>query len=482
MVDPAPAEVRETHVSWVFLAGERAYKLLKPIRNDFLDQSTPELRGEAVRRELALNRRLAPDVYLGATPIIEGDRIADHLLVMRRLPDDRRLASLVGADEFGEQLRRVAKAVAVFHAALPADPAAAAVSTRDAVAARWEDNVTTMAPYVGPVLDAEVVDRVGDLFRRYLADRAPLFQQRIDAGWVRDGHGDLLAEDIFCLDDGPRILDCLAFDASLRYGDVLNDIAFLVMDVERLAGPWWAQRLLSWYQEFGAERHPGSLAHHYIAYRAHVRAKVACLRFGQGDHRAADRARADLDLAHRHLELARVRMVVVGGPPGSGKSTLAGNLGSALGWTVLSSDEVRKDVMGLGRGEHAYAKVGQGIYRPEATQIVYEELLRRADRLLERGESVVLDASWAGAPHRATARRLGWAHRAEVVEVRCELPVAVAKERVARRMASGFDPSDATPEVVEHLLAQFDPWPEARVAVTTDPPDRVADAVLATVT
>src|SRR5690606_18815811 len=159
----------------------------------------------------------------------------------------------------------------------------------------------------------------------------------------------------------------------------------------------------------------------------------------------------DHDLARRHLELARVRVVLVGGPPGTGKSTLAGGLADRMGWTVLSTDEVRKDVLGIPRGRHVYTAPGKGIYAPETTQLVYEELLRRAGQLLARGESVVLDASGASARNRADARRAGWEHRADVVEVRCDLPVDIARERVARRMAEGFDLSDATPEVVTDL-------------------------------
>jgi uncharacterized protein len=482
MADAASAAVRETHVSWVLLVADRAYKILKPIRNDFLDQSTPERRAAATRREVELNRRLAPDVYLGVSPILEGDEVVEHMIVMRRLPDDRRLSALVGTEEFGDQLRRVAKAVATFHASLPPDPAAAAAATCERVAGLWEDNVATMAPFVGEVLSEDEAQRVADLARRYLGDRASLFRSRIEAGLARDGHGDLLADDIFCMPDGPRILDCLAFDDDLRRGDVLADIAFLVMDVERLAGPRWAARFMAWYQEFSDERHPSSLAHHYVAYRAHVRAKVACLRHAQGDPGAAERARADHRLALRHLELARVRLVLVGGPPGTGKSTAAQALGDRLGWAVLSSDEIRKDVLGLGSGAHAYARIGQGAYRPESTEIVYEELLRRADRLLERGESVVLDATWGDARRRAAGRHLGWNHRAEVVEVRCELPPDLVAERIARRMAAGTDPSDATPEVAEQLAAHFDPWPEARAVETTVAVDEVAETLVDAVT
>src|SRR5690606_4917082 len=123
--------------------------------------------------------------------------------------------------------------------------------------------------------------------QRYLAGRDRLFAHRIAGGFARDGHGDLLADDIFCLDDGPRIIDCLAFDDDLRVGDVLLDVAFLVMDLERLAGIETAESFLAQYQSFANERHPRTLMHHYVAYRALVRSKVNCLRAGQGATKAA---------------------------------------------------------------------------------------------------------------------------------------------------------------------------------------------------
>ena len=163
---------------------------------------------------------------------------------------------------------------------------------------------------------------------------------------VRDGHGDLLAEDIFCLDDGPRILDCLAFDDELRWGDVLGDVAFLVMDLERLGHPDLARSLLADHGEFSGEHHPGSLAHLYVAQRALVRAKVAALRTsqtGSGKGPTTPEVEALLGMAVGHLRRAEVRLALVGGLPGSGKSTLAGRMADELGWVVLSSDAVRRD-------------------------------------------------------------------------------------------------------------------------------------------
>ena len=476
MVEPrVSSAVRETHISWVFLAGDRAYKLLKPVEMPFLDLREPASRLAAIDRELHLNRRIAPDVYLGVADVVEDDQVVDRMLVMRRLPDDRRLSTLVADASFGDCLRSVARALARFHAGCPPlDPAPTA--TRDALSRNWADNLDVISSCVGRVIAPDEDARVRDLVAAYLAGREPLFADRIRHGMVRDGHGDLLAEDIFCLDDGPRILDCLAFDDRYRIGDVLLDVAFLVMDVERLAGWSRARDLMRWYAEFTAEHHPASLAHHYVAYRAGVRAKVACLRHHQGDAAAAELARRHHRLALDHLERARVRLVLVGGGPGVGKSVLAGGLAERCGATVLATDEIRKDLTGTAHDAHRFAPPGGGIYDETTSDRTYAEQLREAGLLLSHGESVVLDASWAQASRRAAARALATEHHAELVELECVLDAETAKERIARRLASVWNPSDATPEIADHLFARREPWPEAVQIDTARPPG----AVLAT--
>jgi aminoglycoside phosphotransferase family enzyme/predicted kinase len=455
----------------LFFVADRVYKLKKPVALDFLDFSSRERRLEACRREVELNRRLAPDVYLGVADVSGPDGApCDHLVVMRRLPDERRLASLVrrGAP-VDDELRELAHLIAAFHAAAARSDAIARAGSRDAVLANWADNFEQMRPFVGPVLDAADSDRIETLARRYLQGREPLFAGRIAAGRVVDGHGDLQAEDVFCMDDGPRVLDCIEFDDRLRHGDVLNDVAFLAMDLERLEAPALAARFLELYRELSAETHPESLTHHYVAYRAHVRAKVACMRHAQGDPDAAAQAGRLLALARRHLDLARVVLVLVGGLPGTGKSTLASGLADANGWAWLRSDEVRKDVTGKGRGADAGAPYGQGIYRAELTDATYRELLDRARTALSHGQPVVLDASWSDARHRDAARRVAEETASDLVELRCVAPRPVADARIARRIREGGDVSDATPAIARAMASSADPWPSAVDVDTSGP-------------
>ncbi|HEX9260005.1 MAG TPA: AAA family ATPase, partial [Acidimicrobiales bacterium] len=338
----------------------------------------------------------------------------------------------------------------------------------------WVDNFAELTNFAS-VLDRHVLAAVEMRALAYLDGRCHLLEGRVAHGHIVDGHGDLLTDDIFCLSDGPRILDCLEFDPRLRAGDVLLDLAFLAMDLEHLGRPDLAVALVDTYCELSAEHHPRSLAHHYIAYRALVRAKVSCLRALQAAQSTAPAA-AFLDLCARHLHAGAVRLVLVGGLPGTGKTTLAGELGKRLGWVVLRSDEVRKELAGLDALTPSAAPYQEGLYTPAMTARTYSTMLERAEVALGLGESVVLDASWGDASDRDAARTVASRASAELVEVVCELDEATAARRIGGR---GPDASDATPAVAHAMAAAFAPWPEAQRADTGATAAEVASAVLA---
>jgi aminoglycoside phosphotransferase family enzyme/predicted kinase len=457
---------RETHIAVVMLIGDRAYKLKKPVDMGFLDFSTRAKRLAACRREVDLNRRLAPDVYLGVADVLGPDgNPCDHLVVMRRMPDERRLSALVRAGEpLDEVIHQLARLIAAFHASGHPNAAIAADGSRDAIQARWQASFDQIRPTARDLLGAATVAEIEQLTMEFLAGRKTLFDQRIADGRIVDGHGDLLADDIFCLNDGPRVLDCLEFDDHLRWLDGLDDIAFLAMDLERLSAPQVARQLLHDYLEFAGDLAPKSLLHHYIAYRAFVRVKVACLRHSQGDEASAGQAREYAEIAARHLRSGRVRMILVGGLPGTGKSTLATGLANALGAVLLSADRVRKEIAGLSLMDNASAGYREGIYTPEHAKRTYGELLYRAETLLALGESVVIDASWTRGAHRVLAAQVAGATHSHLVELQCAAPAKVAAERLRTRTPSG---SDADPQIAAQMAQDADEWPDASIMDTT---------------
>lgn len=474
------AAVSETHAGVVFLVGERAYKAKKPVQFGFLDFRRRETRQAVCHREVELNRRLAADVYLGVIDLVGSDgQLVDHLVEMRRMPAERSLARLAREHRpVDPGLRSLARLLAAFHSRAATSEDIAAAAGADAQRERWDANWEEMERFGGRVLDPSALSGARQLAERYLQGREPLFDARIAAGRARDGHGDLLADDVFLLDDGPRVLDCIEFDDRLRWGDTLGDIAFLAMDLERLDRPDLARRLLDWYREYAPDRWPASLAHHYVAYRAQVRAKVSCLRWDQGDARSAEDARGLLDITSRHLEAGSVRLVMVGGLPGTGKSTIAAWLGETLGAAVVRSDEVRKQMAGLDPHRRAPGAWESGLYRPDVTAATYAEMLRRARPRLANGESVVLDASWRHPEWRQQARGLGGEMFAEVQELRCVAPRDVAENRLRSRARRGGDPSDATPAVARAMEAAEAAWPEATALDTDAPPEAVLERAL----
>jgi uncharacterized protein len=464
------AEMKETHSAVVFLVGDRAFKLKKPVDLGFLDFSSPAKRLRACQSELELNRRMTPDVYLGISDLNDVDgKPLEHLLVMRRMPAGRRLAHLVrtestpedGLDaELADGLRDLAGLVADFHGRALGGAEIDRCGDREAVARRWEANLTEARPYVGTWLDADAYADVCHLARRYLAGRDALFAERVRQGAVIDGHGDLLAEDIFMLPDGPRVLDCLDFDDRLRYLDRIDDVACLVMDLEHLGSADAGQAFLDAYVKASGDRSPASLVHHYIAYRAFMRAKVACLPGAVGHGRWP--ASTLLDLARRHLDDARVRLLLVGGPPGTGKTTVSTRLSETVDAEVLSSDRVRKELADVAPDTPMPAAYQSGIYAPEWTSRTYDELLRRAERHLGMGRSVVLDASWADAERRAAAAQLAEQTHSDLGQFRCVLPDGFADERMRVRHSG----SDADASIAAEIRTRFADWPES-VAIDT---------------
>ena len=480
MSEPWAAAV-ETATASVFFAGELAAKLKKPTDFGYADFSTLDARRRACEREVEVNRRLAPDVYLGVADLVgpAGD-VIDHLVLMHRMPASRRLSALLHSQRPAQLRRRtlpdLARLLAGFHGAAHVVSEPDGPGSHPAVCRLWEEGLSALDRVTPSLVDAHVSRGISSLGRRYLAGRRPLFDQRLADGLVRDGHGDLLADDIFVLDDGARVLDALEFDERLRVCDVWMDVAFLAMDLERLGHPRLADAFLQAYAERAGNEPPSSLRHFFIAYRALVRIKVAALRFDQGDPAAAVEAKALAALCLRHLRKSTVTLTLVGGLPGSGKTTLATSLAEALDARYLSSDVVRKELDGSRPTTSRAAPWRRGIYDDVTTRRTYAEVLRRAAQALESGQSVILDATWWDAAQRDRAREVADCTQAVLTETCCAVAERAARERLARRRGAA---SDADAEVRRRMAQVFADWPQAVLIHTDRAPGSVRSAAAA---
>lgn len=483
MRTPAPATVVETHVSVLHLYDDVVVKFKKPLRLPFVDFSTREARRLACEEEVAANSRLSPDVYLGVAAMALGAEVLDHAVVMRRLPAERSLAAMVrrsGAGALHEDMVRIGGMLARFHDRAERSAVIDAEARPEALRLTWRRCLDTVAPFAGRLVDAGILARIDELAMRYLAGRAPLFERRIADGRICDGHGDLLADDVFLLDDGPRLLDCVEFDRRLRYVDVAADVAFLVMDLERLGARRLAGELLAAYEAAGGEGIEPSLLHHYVAERATVRAEVACLRADQSGDEDGGRFRVGelAALALEHLEAGRVVCGVVSGLPGTGKSSVAAAAGKALGWPVHSSDEIRRDLVAPGWRGPLRADALPGVYGDDVTAHTYANLLARARGELGQGRSVLLDATFADARWRAAVIQLARETASDLVALSCRAPLDVAAARLATRLAEGRDLSGADESVASAMAAGTAPWAEAGPLDTDRPLDEVVGEVI----
>ncbi len=457
--------MRETHTGVVVLAGDRAFKAKKPVLTDFLDFRTPQQRERACRREVELNSRLSPESYLGVAHLTDpAGGPAEPIVVMRRYRDSDRLASMVtrGTDESSERvldaLDAVAATLAGFHQRAERSRQISAQGEAGAIGRRWRDNLVELDRYAGePIsgLSAGSVARLQRLAGQFIAGRAALFARRIDEGCIVDGHGDLLADDIFWVGGRPALLDCLEFDDELRFLDCADDAAFLAMDLEFLGRRDLGDYFLQCYAAHAADSAPPALVDFYIAYRAVVRAKVDCVRVSQGKPEAADAAARHLAIATRHVEGGTVRLTLVGGNPGTGKSTVARALAERAGAQVISTDDVRRELRDSGVIGGDRGVLDGGLYSPDNVAMVYDVVLRRARLLLGEGRSVILDGTWRDPQTRARAHRLAAQTHSAMVELVCSAPADTAADRIETRPVGN---SEVTPEIAALLAAQREGW------------------------
>lgn len=500
--DPPASSIewRQTHLSHVYLTTARVYKFRKPVDLGFVCFTSQAERNRDCLREVTLNRRLAPDVYLGVAPLLgsaEHPRVGpcaeslagatsaalEHCVVMRRLPEGRDGLSLLEHGTLrGSEIESLAELLAGFHQANRlGDPA-------PYTPAEWlahcthpaEENFRALADAPEPLAPRELLLRARDRAAAFAEEHGDRFERRRRAGRAVDGHGDLRLEHVWfeAPSRRPLVIDCVEFSESLRRGDVASEIAFGAMDL-RYRGSSLAERLLRAYARESDDFDLYSVVDYFVAYRAAVRAKVAAfaardaaLEPGQRE-RAGESAKRHLTLAADALEPRReARLVLVVGVVGTGKSTVAAELADLLEGAVIASDRVRKRLFELPPTARLSDGWGRGAYTAEHTVRTYAGLLERARPVLESGRTAILDATFSRREQRAAALELTRELDcpAFLVEVHCE--AEVARERLARRQAAGLDPSDAGPESHASSIRDFEPldaWPAARrVRLATD--------------
>jgi aminoglycoside phosphotransferase family enzyme/predicted kinase len=454
-----PRQRIDTHAAHVFLAGDRAWKLKRPVRYGYLNFSSPELRGAALNRELELNRRTAPQLYLAVHRITDesgslrldgdGDTV-DWLLEMRRFADEALLANVAARGALTPALlQQVADAIVDFHTAAPPAQVGGANQLRTVL----EGNVKSLAAYPA-LLDREVVDELVSAQRLALERHAELLDARARNGRVVRGHGDLHLANIALVDDTPVLFDCLEFSDDLATVDMLYDVAFLVMDLWKAGCEDAANLVANRYCDRSAVDEDGwPLFPLFVSLRATVRAHV---RAAAG---AADDAQRYLQLARDVLGSCGPRLIAVGGRSGTGKTslarTLAAPLGSPPGARVLRSDILRKRLAGVA----PEVRLSPDSYTREASETVYAATLTLTEQHLCAGDTVIVDAAFLRQDERRDVAALAERVSAPFTGLWLTAEESARMRRVASRTG---DASDATPEVAgkqaEQPIDSSQPW------------------------
>ena len=464
--DGNAVELIETHISWVLLAGDSAYKIKKPVRLGFLDFGRLDRRHFYCQEELRLNRRYAPSIYLGVVaiggtpqhPRLGGDAPAiEYALQMRRFAP-RALLSEQLAD--GKLRPAHIDALAWRLAALHADAAAAAPPDK-----RW-GSAAEVAQETRAVLQRlhERGAGVADLQRWWAGQiplLSPLWQQRRDGGWVRECHGDLHLRNAVVLDEGVSPFDGLEFDPALRWIDVQSDIAFMAMDLMAHGRTDLAWRFVNAWLDTSGDHGGVPVLRSYLVHRALVRALVGRI------EQAATRPSADDYLAlARHLafEPPRPRLLITHGLSGSGKTHLTQGLLEHSGALRLRSDVERKRLFGLAPLEASAPRVAQGIYGAEATRRTYEQLASRARTLLRAGYPVIVDAASLLRRERTQLCSLASEAGVSCTLLDCQADLQVLRQRVRARQQRRDDASEADESVLQQQVQRDEPLSSAERA------------------
>jgi uncharacterized protein len=496
---PAEVTLRQTHISWLFFTEHFVYKVKKPVNFGFLDFTTLEARRHFCEEEARLNRRLASDVYLAVLEVKAANghirlggpgETIDYALQMRRLPEARMLPALLASgDVTTETMQRLAQFLAAFHAQAATGGEIDQDGTLAVILKNWQENFAQTQPYLDFPLRRDAYEKIRSRVLAFCRTRAPLFEQRIAEGRIRDGHGDLRAEHI-CLTEPIAIFDCIEFNHRFRYGDVASDVAFLAMDLDERGFTNLSRAFVQAYVEYSGDRWLLDVLDFYKCYRAFVRAKVECFRLADPALSATDTRRA-LRTAYRYCQLAagyaealrRPWLLLCCGLMGSGKSVLAEALARRLDVEILSSDVTRKELAGLQPTTPAPDAFGEGLYTAERTEATYAQLFQRAECLLARGRSVLLDASFQRAQHRTQAMQLAARLGAEFRLLECWCPEVELRRRLEARVARGGSISDGRWELLAQQRRAFEPlfdvppWQHLKID-TTGTAAAVADKVV----
>jgi aminoglycoside phosphotransferase family enzyme/predicted kinase len=460
----------QTQMSFVFLTDNHVYKVKKPVNLGYLDYTTLEKRRFYCHKEVELNRRLCPDVYLGVVPITQKQnsffiagqgKAIEYAVQMRRLPQELMMDTLLTSNRVSpEMMTKLAQKLATFHEQAETNKRISTFGSLDTISQNADENFSQTEKYIGNTISPKSYRHIKAYTDNFLKENAPLFRKRIQDGRIRDCHGDLHAAHI-CFTNGICIYDCIEFNDRFRYADVASEVSFLAMDLDHYGRADLSRLFVSAYISLSRDRELLELLTFYKCYRAYVRGKVESFKLDdpyiteEEREETLEKASGYFDLAFSYVKLAP-SLLITAGLVGSGKSALAQALAKRLGLVVISSDVTRKRLASIPETEHRFEEFDAGIYSPEFSRKTYDAMLTEARNILIEGSSVIIDASFIKAEQRLKAKRLAQELNAGFFVLECALDEELTRKRLAERLKQG-SVSDGRWEIFSQQKEQFEP-------------------------
>lgn len=475
----------QTHTSWVFIAGDRAYKVKKPVNFGFLDYTTLAARKFFCNEEFRLNRLLSPEMYEAVLPITDRSghlhiggqgQIIDYCIKMKAFPQSALMTQLLQLNRVTfEHVDTIARKIAEFHSKSEHGREVSQFGSSETIRLNWDENFAQTIEFCGLTISRLAFDKIRQQINGFIASNSHLFRRRREEGRIRRCHGDLHSRNVFIVGDRISIFDCIEFNPRFSCSDTASEIAFMAMDLEFHGRHDLANFFVERYLVYTNDEGLLSLLNFYRCYRAYVRGKVTSFRLKESNISPEEKqsirqtARRYFQLALRYARMltAKPTLTVLFGLPGVGKTYIARRLAARIGAFHLLSDSIRKQLLGIPVGQHRFDGYGRGIYNPEISRQTYAEMYRRAETLLRAGHNVILDATFLHEDSRKQCREIARRTQVPVLFVLASCPEKTVQQRLRRR-AQAYSFSDADLSVYRNMKARFHPPNSGRDLVRID--------------
>jgi aminoglycoside phosphotransferase family enzyme/predicted kinase len=478
--------VIETHISWVLLTGDYAYKIKKPIKFSFVDFSTLEKRKFYCYEELRLNSRLAPKLYLDVIAItgspqspsfIKSGETIEYAVKMQQFSQRNLLSNLASQKQLLQNhINEMAEEIAEFHASIKCISDANLLGTPEDIFYWVADNFNQIIQYQDDENTHDIVKSIQSWSEDIGRKLYSTFQQRRDDGFVRECHGDMHLGNMVLIGTKVTIFDGIDFNEHLRWIDVMSEVAFVTMDLTDRGYMEYANRFINLYLQYSGDYEGLQVFKYYLVYRAIVRAKVAILRISQKNLSATESSNAQeefrsyVQLANLYFEKKNISLIITYGLSGSGKSTYTEKILESIGAVRIRSDVERKRQHGYSFSDDTGSSINQGIYSQKASEQTYTRLFELAKTILSAGYSVIVDACFLQSTVRDRFRNLAQDQSVSFVILEFQAKENVLKQRIMSRSNDKNEPSEADLNVLSHQLKTYEPLDmnENVYAITVD--------------